>query len=139
MKQRGRKSAAHVATITSLRRVPAADRFKADSGPPPPPPEHLRPATKAWWLAVLDDFELARHEYRTLQVAAEAWDRKEQAREAVIAHGLTFTDDKGMIRARPEVQIERDARIAYLRALRELNLDTEPPEPVGLTGWPLQR
>ena len=33
-----------------------------------------------------------------------------------------------MIRARPEVQIERDSRIAYLRAIRELDLDVEPPK-----------
>lgn len=49
------------------------------------------------------------------------------AREALAKHGLTYTDEKSMIRARPEVAIERDARISYLRSLRELNLETDPP------------
>ncbi len=79
------------------------------------------------------------HQLHILQAAAEAWDRKEQARLALIEHGLTYQDAKGMIRSRPEVQIERDSRIAFMRALRELRLDVEPPKPphyggVGILG-----
>ncbi len=71
---------------------------------------------------------IEQHRLRALQVAAEAFDRKEQARIAVEKYGLVYTDPKGMVRARPEVSIERDSRIAFLRALRDLGLEVEPPE-----------
>ncbi|MEQ1952485.1 P27 family phage terminase small subunit [Mesorhizobium yinganensis] len=64
---------------------------------------------------------------RVLIAAAEAWDRKEEARKAVAKHGLTFVDEKGGVKVRPEVSIERDARIAFMRAIRELDLDGEGP------------
>ena len=34
-----------------------------------------------------------------------------------------------MVRARPEIAIERDSRIGFLRGLRELDLQVEPPSP----------
>ncbi|TIT81778.1 MAG: P27 family phage terminase small subunit [Mesorhizobium sp.] len=60
--------------------------------------------------------------------AAESWDRKEQARQAIRVHGLSFEDARGNVKARPEVAIERDARVAFLRAMRELDLDAEGPK-----------
>jgi hypothetical protein len=83
------------------------------------------------------EFDLAAHQLRTLQVAAEAWDRKEEAREVLAREGLSYTDGKGMIRSRPEVQIERDSRAAYLRAMRELQLDAVPSggTPLTLDKW----
>jgi len=123
MGKRGPKS---FAELTTIRAVRSTTRSKP-SADLPPPPDHLQPATKTWWNAVLEDHELEPHQMRTLQAAAESWDRNQQAREALAQHGLTYTDDKGMIRARPEVAIERDARTSYLRALRELKLDVEPP------------
>jgi hypothetical protein len=90
-------------------------------------PTHLRPATRAWFAAVVDDFELELHHLRLLTLAAEAWDRCEQAREAIAEHGPVFTDRFGAPRPRPEIAIERDSRIAFARLVRELALDVEPP------------
>ena len=59
---------------------------------------------------------------------SEAWDRCVEAREALAAHGLTFEDRFGQPRARPEVAIERDNRIALARLVRELGLDVHEPE-----------
>jgi len=89
--------------------------------------KHLKPATRRWWSSVVADFELEDHHIRLLTLAAEAWDRGQQAREAIAKHGLTFTDRSGSPRARPEVGIERDSRIAFARLLRELGLDVQPP------------
>ena len=58
----------------------------------------------------------------------EAWDLYQHARAELAKHGLVYQDDKGMIRPRPEAAIARDARTAFLRALRELRLDVEPPQ-----------
>jgi hypothetical protein len=66
------------------------------------------------------------HHIRLLTLAAESWDRCQQAREA-LEDGLTFTDRWGQPHAKPEVAIERDSRLAFARLLRELDLDTEPP------------
>lgn len=93
-----------------------------------PPPAHLSADAAAWWREVLRDYALEPHHLRLLQAACEAWDRMRQAREALAEHGgLTFTDPKGMIRAHPAVAMERDARTAFARLVRELDLDTGQP------------
>jgi len=92
----------------------------------PRAPKHLRPPTAKWFREVLYDYELEPHHIRLLTLAGEAWDRGEQAREA-LESGLTFEDRFGQPHARPEVAIERDSRIAFSRLVRELDLDVEAP------------
>lgn len=87
------------------------------------PPPHLKPLTAKWWSDVLTQFELEAHHVRLLTLAAEAWDRGQEAREAIAAHGLVYADRFGAPRTRPEVAVERDARLAFARLLRELALD----------------
>jgi phage terminase small subunit len=91
-------------------------------------PKHLQPATRQWWESVNTAYALEDHHRRLLTLAGEAWDRAQQAREAVSAHGLTFLDRWGSVKARPEVAIERDSRIGFARLLRELALDVSPPD-----------
>jgi phage terminase small subunit len=70
-------------------------------------------------------------------MAAESWDRCTEAREILKREGLTFDDRFGQPKARPEVAIERDSRIAFARLLRELSLDVSSPEenrPPAITG-----
>lgn len=93
----------------------------------PEPPVHLRPETAAWWRTVLEDFDLEEHHLRLLRLACECWDRGQEAREALAQHGTTYTDRFGQPRARPEVAIERDARISFARLIRELALDVDGP------------
>jgi phage terminase small subunit len=125
MGSRGPKSANDRAT---LRVVPPAPAREANHAPP----DHLSPAMKAWWRSVLADFELDEHHRFLLESAAGAWDRMTEARAAIAEHGLTYVDDRGAPKARPEVAIERDARIAFARLVRELDLDeAPPPEPRG--------
>ena len=90
-------------------------------------PKHLRRPTARWWAQVASEYDLEAHHIRLLTLAAQAWDRAEQAREALLKHGLTFEDRFGCPHARPEVAIERDSRIAFARLLRELALDVETP------------
>ena len=95
----------------------------------PKPPAHLRTVTKDWWQDVLNWYELEPHHVRLLTLACESWDRGVDAREAITQHGAVFTDRFGQPRARPEIAIERDSRVAFARLLRELGLDLdEPPE-----------
>lgn len=93
----------------------------------PQPPKHLQPATRRWWSSVVHDYDLDQHHVRLLSLASEAWDRCRQARLALAKHGITYVDRFGQPRARPEVAIERDSRVAFARLLRELALDVEEP------------
>jgi phage terminase small subunit len=91
------------------------------------PPTHLSQEAKRWWVDVAARFGIESHRYQTLQAACEAWDLSQVARQALAKQGLSYKDQKGMWRSRPEVAIARDARNAYLRAVRELKIDASPP------------
>jgi P27 family predicted phage terminase small subunit len=96
----------------------------------PKPPAHLATATKKWWASIVEEYQLESHHLRILTLAAESWDRCLAAREIIDVEGLTYTDRFGAPRARPEVAIERDGRLAFARLVRELGLDaSEPAEP----------
>jgi P27 family predicted phage terminase small subunit len=90
-------------------------------------PQHLTKKTRSWWRQVVNDYYLEDHHIRLLTLAAEAWDRCEEAREILAAEGLTYLDRFDQPRARPEIAVERDSRLAFARLLRELDLDVEPP------------
>src|SRR5687768_5971516 len=102
----------------------------------PKPPKHLKAATRRWFAGVVESYELEPHHERLLIAAADAWDRMDAARQVITRDGLTYTDRFGCPKARPEVAIERDARVAFARLVRELRLDVEPddPRPPGLGG-----
>lgn len=93
----------------------------------PKTPDHLSAEAAAWWQATVTEYTLEPHHLRLLQGACEAWDRQQQARKAIADHGgLTFTDERGVIRAHPAVAMERDARTAVARLIREMDLDGGP-------------
>jgi P27 family predicted phage terminase small subunit len=91
-------------------------------------PGHLSREAAAWWQQVTADYALEPHHLRLLQAACEAWDTMQMARRALADHGgLTFEDSSGNIKAHPAVAMQRDARIAFARLVRELDLDTGAP------------
>lgn len=93
-------------------------------------PRHLSSSSRAWYETVLADFDLEPHHIRLLQLAAEAWDRGQEARQLLAQSGVVIPDRFGVPRAHPAVAIERDSRIAFARLVRELDLDGEPaPDP----------
>jgi phage terminase small subunit len=105
----------------------------------PSPPDHLRSETQLWFSQVLMSYELEEHHRRLLVLAAQAWDRAEAAREALAEYGMTYNDRFGSPHPRPEVQIVRDATIAFSRLIRELDLDTEAPPPPSVRRPPALR
>lgn len=90
-------------------------------------PSHLTPETAEWWRSVQADYDLEQHHLKLLTLACEAFDRTQQARAIIDADGPVTTTADGGMKAHPAVAIERDARLAFARLLRELDLDTEPP------------
>lgn len=89
----------------------------------PNPPDYLSADSQRLWRVVLRDYELGPHDCERLAVALQARDRMTAAREVLDAEGTCYLDRFGTPRARPEIGIERDSRLAYLRALREVGLD----------------
>jgi len=93
-------------------------------------PSHLSRASAAWWRRVVGTYALEEHHERLLTLAAEAYDRASEARETLAAEGTYFTDRFGTPKSHPATSIERDARLAFARLIRELDLDGEPlPDP----------
>lgn len=93
----------------------------------PRAPAHLAPETRAWFASVCSNYVLEEHHFRLLTLAGEAFDRCAQARQIIAADGLTIPTADGGLKAHPAVGIERDARLAFARLIRELDLDVEAP------------
>jgi hypothetical protein len=75
---------------------------------------------------VVRDYQLEQHHVRLLTLAAEAWDRAEEARETIGAKGAYYEDRFGKPKTHPAIAVERDSRLAFARLLRELDLDGSP-------------
>jgi len=95
---------------------------------PPRPPRHLSKDSQQWWKNVVSEWALEGHHLRLLQLAAEAFDRAQMARRDIEKHGsLTVISATGTPKPHPAIGIERDARLAFARLLRELDLDCAGP------------
>ena len=84
----------------------------------PKPPDYLRPETRQWFAS---DYELSPHHVRLLTLAAEAWDRGQQARELLAEEGITVPGREGS-KPHAGISIERDARISFARLIAQLSL-----------------
>lgn len=89
-------------------------------------PKHLTEASRIWYGGIVSEYALEDHHLRLLELAAEAWDRGQEARETILAEGAYFQNKAGEPRAHPAIAVERDSRIAYARLIRELDLDGAP-------------
>ena len=91
------------------------------------PPDHLTPETAAWFSGVASQYQLENHHVKLLTLAAESWDRAQEARLALQEYGLIYYDRFSQPKSRPETAILRDSVTTFARPLRELDLDCEAP------------
>lgn len=97
-------------------------------------PAHLSLESRRLWRETVKSYDLeARHE-AILLVALEAFDRMREAQAAVKADGAYVEGRFGM-KAHPGLSVERDSRLAFMRAVRELGLDLETPASRPPTPW----
>jgi len=89
------------------------------------PPKHLSATMRNWWVEVTNTYDMTTLDLRRLQACCEAWDRMTAAREVLAKDGMFYTDANGSPRKHPACNVEAEARIAFLRAAREIGLDTE--------------
>jgi hypothetical protein len=89
-------------------------------------PEHLGDAGREIWTGIQASYGITDPGgLALLRTAAEAADRVSSCREMLASQGEVIMV-KGIPRAHPAAAIERDARAALIRALKELHLDVEP-------------
>ena len=91
------------------------------------PPRHLSLPMRTWVASIVDRYEIEPQHLKVLVLAAEAWDRCQEARAVISKKGISYLDRFNAPRARPEVAVERDSRIAFVRCLAALSLENEAP------------
>lgn len=94
----------------------------------PEVPDHLDDDGRAEWFRIVEALRqmkmLHASDRGVIAAAASAWSAYVRAERAILDHGDTFeTQGSGMVRARPEVGMSRDAQTAYLRASDKLGLN----------------
>ncbi|HSW43079.1 MAG TPA: P27 family phage terminase small subunit [Patescibacteria group bacterium] len=100
----------------------------------PAPPRHLSAEARRLWRATVRAYALEPRHLVTLSLACEALDRCREAQATVAADG-PYTAGRFGLKAHPALAIERDSRIAFMRAVRELGLDLEPAASRPPTPW----
>jgi hypothetical protein len=89
-------------------------------------PAHLGAAGRELWVSIQASYEITDPGGKQLlQTAAEAADRIASVRTQIDEQGELLTI-RGIPRVHPLCAVERDARAALIRALKELHLDLEP-------------
>ena len=88
-----------------------------------PVPAHLSAESKAIFKVVKLEWELNPSHLLLLRTALEAFDRMQEARRKLKKEGATYRSKEGDIKKHPALQIEKEARIGFLRAWKMLNLD----------------
>ena len=98
---------------------------------PPQPPAHLAKRGKKLWKSVVENYDLEQHHRDLLQSACEQLDRADSARREIEEHGVILLDRFQQRKQNPAVEVERQAHATFLRCLREMGLDVDPPESRG--------
>lgn len=100
----------------------------------PTVPRHLSPESRRLWRETTRVYQLEARHLAILVCALEAFDRMREAQAAVKADGAYVEGRFGM-KAHPGLAVERDSRLAFLRAQRELGLDLEVPASRPPSAW----
>jgi P27 family predicted phage terminase small subunit len=117
MVQRGRKSSEQLAVIPM-----GAPNLRHSNHPKPP--DHLGERERQIWRDVFEDFELSTRTAEAVLIAAlEAHQRARECREAISRDGMTVLGRDGQDKVHPLLAVERDARAAFLTAIRALGLE----------------
>ena len=84
--------------------------------------DHLSAESRDFYRRISDGWELAEDGKQILVVACEALDRLREAQGLLKRDGLVIKSGK-TTRLHPAAGVEKEARLAFLRAVRQLNLD----------------
>lgn len=79
------------------------------------------------------------HELEVLRIAAEAYDRYQQAKREIDRDGATVLDRFNQRKPHPAHVVERDSRSAFLMALRQLRFEESAVPAGNLLALPVRR
>jgi P27 family predicted phage terminase small subunit len=89
-----------------------------------PPPKHLERQERVLWNQIVGVYKFDDAASRSMLLAAmEAHQRARRCREVIDRDGETVTDRWGQLKPHPILNAERDARAAFIAAMKALNLD----------------
>ncbi len=99
------------------------------------PPKNLKETGTRFWLDICQRFQLEEpHDFERLSQACSCLDIIADAEEIVKAEGLFLRNRFHELREHPGLKVIRDCRILFLRAIREMSLDSETPPESRLPG-----
>ena len=88
----------------------------------------LQPHTRKWITSLKKRYVLEDYTEMLLILAAQAWDRAQEARRQIDRDGAIQTDRFGQKKQHPSVQIEAVSMINFSKLLRESGIDLEKPD-----------
>jgi phage terminase small subunit len=95
----------------------------------PKAPRHLDVIERRLWGRLVKEFDFADSASQAvLQTAMEAAMRARRCREQIDREGEAVKDRFAQIKPHPLLAAERDARAAFISAMRSLNLDLGSPK-----------
>jgi len=94
----------------------------------PPSPDALSKEAAAIWTRIVTGWQLDDSGLLILASALESFDLMRKAQAILVREGIQVKDRFDQIKQHPAVTTERDARAAYLRALKALHLDFSSKE-----------
>jgi P27 family predicted phage terminase small subunit len=122
MVQRGRKSQAALAVVSS---ATTTERSHLASSDLPQPPRHLGKPERDIWHGVFREYDqMTGLAMAVLCSGLEAHQRMRECREIITREGVTRTVGSGKhLKLHPLLAVERDARSAWMQAVKTLGLE----------------
>ena len=101
-------------------------------------PKHLNAEGGAFWAKVRTEYAINDAAgLALLTAAAVALDRMVAARKVIQDEGEIVKDRYKQSKVHPACTLEKDSRAGFLAAMRALQLEIGPPQPVGRPTQPL--
>lgn len=92
---------------------------------------HLSKEMQKWYKDIVINFDLESYDIKRLLVACESWDRLQEVKEILKKDGVSIRDRFGQVKAHPLLSTERDLNSTFLKAIKDMGLDIEPPGAIG--------
>lgn len=89
------------------------------------PPRGISAEAKKLWKELTDTYDFSPDRLEVLRESCHALTRAQQARIALEEYGHTYEDRFGQPKARPEVAIEHNSRLAFNKLIQSLYLSPE--------------
>ena len=102
-------------------------------------PKHLSKASKKFFKKTMESYELENHHIKLLILACESLDKIEHARKAIAKTALVYMDRFDRPKVNPAAKVEIDNKAIFIKLLKALELDIEPPGEIGRPPGPYNK